>query len=64
MLENGSGSIVNIAAIMGSGANELNVIGYTAAKGGLINMTYQLGTEWADRGVRVNSVSPGFIVTE
>ncbi|GIS33960.1 MAG: hypothetical protein Ct9H90mP5_04090 [Acidimicrobiaceae bacterium] len=42
---------------MGSGANELNVLGYTAAKGGLVNMTYQLGTEWADRGVRVNSVS-------
>ena len=64
MLEAGSGSIVNIASIMGSGANELNVIAYTAAKGGLVNMTHQLGCEWADRGVRVNSVSPGFIVTE
>ena len=64
MLENSYGAIVNIASIMGSGANELNVLGYTAAKGGLVNMTYQLGTEWADRGVRVNSVSPGFIVTE
>ena len=39
-------------------------VSYTAAKGGLLNMTYQLGCEWADRGVRVNSVSPGFIVTE
>jgi len=58
------GSIVNICSIMGSGANEMNVIGYTAAKGGLRTMTQQLGCEWADRGVRVNSVSPGFIVTE
>ncbi len=64
MLENGSGSIVNICSIMASGGNESNVIAYTAAKGGLLNMTYQLGCEWADRGVRVNSVSPGFIVTE
>lgn len=64
MLERGRGAIVNICSIMASGGNENNVIGYTAAKGGLLNLTYQLGCEWADRGVRVNSVSPGFIVTE
>ncbi len=64
MLQNGGGSIVNITSIMASGGNEVNVIGYSAAKGGLLNMTYQLGCEWADRGVRVNAVSPGFIVTE
>jgi gluconate 5-dehydrogenase len=64
MLETGGGSIVNICSIMGHGANELNVIAYTAAKGALRNLTLQLGCEWADRGVRVNSVSPGFIVTE
>jgi gluconate 5-dehydrogenase len=64
MLANGGGSIVNICSIMGSGANELSVIAYSAAKGALVNLTYQLGCEWADRGVRVNAVSPGFIVTE
>lgn len=64
MLEARSGSIVNICSIIGSGANELNVIPYSAAKGGLRNMTLQLGCEWADRGVRVNSVSPGFIMTD
>jgi len=64
MLESGGGNIVNICSIMASGGNESNVIAYTAAKGGLLNMTYQLGCEWADRGVRVNAVSPGFIVTE
>jgi NAD(P)-dependent dehydrogenase (short-subunit alcohol dehydrogenase family) len=64
MLESGGGSIVNICSIMGHGANELNVIAYTAAKGALRNLTLQLGCEWADRGVRVNSVSPGFIITE
>jgi NAD(P)-dependent dehydrogenase (short-subunit alcohol dehydrogenase family) len=64
MLERGSGSIVNICSIMGHGANEMNVIAYTAAKGALRNLTMQLGCEWADRGVRVNAVSPGFIVTD
>lgn len=64
MLERRSGSIVNICSILANGGNENNIIGYAAAKGGLRNMTLQLGVEWADRGVRVNSVSPGFIVTE
>jgi NAD(P)-dependent dehydrogenase (short-subunit alcohol dehydrogenase family) len=64
MLRQGGGSIVNISSIMGDGGNEMNVIAYTAAKGGLRNMTLQLGCEWADRGVRVNAVSPGFIMTD
>ena len=64
MLEKGYGAVVNICSILASGANENNVAGYAAAKGGLRNLTLQLGVEWADRGVRVNSVSPGFVVTE
>lgn len=64
MLERGSGAIVNICSILASGANENNVAAYSAAKGGLLNLTKQMGVEWADRGVRVNAVSPGFVVTE
>jgi NAD(P)-dependent dehydrogenase (short-subunit alcohol dehydrogenase family) len=64
MLTNKSGSIVNICSIMASGGSDTNLAPYAAAKGGLLNLTKQLGTEWADRGVRVNAISPGFIVTE
>jgi gluconate 5-dehydrogenase len=64
MLERKSGSIINICSIMASGGSDTNLAPYAAAKGGLLNLTRQLGTEWADRGVRVNSVSPGFIITE
>jgi NAD(P)-dependent dehydrogenase (short-subunit alcohol dehydrogenase family) len=64
MLGRKSGSIINICSIMASGGSDTNLAPYAAAKGGLLNLTKQLGTEWADRGVRVNSISPGFIVTE
>lgn len=64
MLARKSGSIINICSIMASGGSDTNLAPYAAAKGGLLNLTKQLGTEWADRGVRVNAVSPGFIVTE
>ena len=64
MAREGRGSIINICSIIGSGANELNVIAYSAAKGAVRNLTQQLGCEWADRGVRVNAISPGFVVTE
>ncbi len=64
MLGGSGGSIVNIASIRGSGGFELDTIPYSAAKGALVHMTRQLGCEWADRGVRVNAVSPGFILTD
>lgn len=64
MIESGGGSIVNIASTLGDGGLELSEISYVAAKGAMVNLTRQLGCEWADRGVRVNSVCPGFIITE
>ena len=64
MLLNKTGNIVNICSIKGSGANENTNIAYAAAKGAIRNITQQLGCEWADRGVRVNAVSPGYIITD
>jgi NAD(P)-dependent dehydrogenase (short-subunit alcohol dehydrogenase family) len=64
MLERGSGSIINIASILGSGGSEYVNPWYSAAKGAVLQLTKHLSVEWADRNVRVNAIAPGFFVTE
>ena len=64
MLARGSGSIINIASILGDGGGEYSLPSYSAAKGAVIQMSKQLAVEWADRGVRVNVISPNYFVTE
>ena len=59
------GSIVNIASVLGMvGVGQIPDAGYTASKGGLVNMTRELSAQWARRGVRVNAIAPGWFRSE
>jgi NAD(P)-dependent dehydrogenase (short-subunit alcohol dehydrogenase family) len=63
MLERGSGSIVNVSSVAGLlGVSDRAA--YNASKHGLIGLTRTLAAEWGGRGVRVNSVCPGWVKTE
>ena len=59
----GGGSVVNISSVYGTRAQE-RLIAYTASKGGLEMVTRTLAVEWATRGIRVNSVAPGYLETD
>lgn len=62
MLAQGAGAIVNIGSIASWTALPRRN-GYTAAKTGTLGLTRALACEWAQGGVRVNAVTPGYILT-
>ncbi len=65
MLPRGSGSIVNIASTLGLlGSWRIPSAGYAASKGGVINLTRDLASQWARHGVRVNAIAPGWFESE
>lgn len=61
----GSGNIVNIASMFGIvGAAPVKQAHYCASKGAVINLTRELGLQWARRNIRVNSLCPGWFPSE
>lgn len=58
------GAIVNIASMSGIIVNRgLNQVHYNASKAGVIHMSKSMAIEWVERGIRVNSISPGYTAT-
>jgi len=57
------GRIINIASLMTAVARRTTAA-YTASKGGIGQLTKALAVDWADKGIRVNAIAPGFIATK
>lgn len=65
MVERGSGSIVNVASMLGHvGSAPIKQANYCASKGAVVNMTRELALQMARKGVRVNALCPGYFPSE
>ncbi len=63
MLERGSGSVINVASQLGQiGGTEM--VHYSASKAGVIGLTKALAREVSTKGIRVNAIAPGPILTD
>lgn len=62
MLAQGNGSIVNIGSLASNTALGRGHIAYSMAMGAVVQMTRELSTEWARRGVRVNAILPAQVM--
>ncbi|MFY9932503.1 MAG: 3-oxoacyl-ACP reductase family protein [Streptosporangiaceae bacterium] len=63
MLDQGYGRIINISSVIGS-AGGFGQANYAAAKSGMFGLTMSLALETANKGITVNTVTPGYITTE
>jgi len=63
MLKNGGGKIINIASLM-SFLGGITIPAYAASKGGVGQLTKALSNDWADKGICVNAIAPGYMDTQ
>ena len=64
MLGQGAGSIINVSSTAGLAGVQYFPPAYQATKAAVINLTRNLAVSWADRGVRVNALAPGWFPSE
>jgi NAD(P)-dependent dehydrogenase (short-subunit alcohol dehydrogenase family) len=65
MVAAGSGSIINVASMLGHVASTpVKQAHYCASKGAVVNLTRELAAQWGRKGVRVNTLSPGWFKSE
>ncbi|MDP5308354.1 SDR family NAD(P)-dependent oxidoreductase [Paracoccus spongiarum] len=65
MLDQGGGSVVNIGSISGHVANKPQLqVAYNASKAAIHQMTVTMAFEYAARGIRVNALAPGYVVSD
>jgi 2-deoxy-D-gluconate 3-dehydrogenase len=58
----GTGKVINIASLL-SFQGGIRVASYTASKGGVAGITRLLACEWAAKGINVNAIAPGYVVS-
>jgi 2-deoxy-D-gluconate 3-dehydrogenase len=63
MVARGSGKIIFTASLL-TFQGGITVPGYAASKAGIGQLTMALANEWAGKGVNVNAIAPGYIVTD
>ncbi len=63
MIERGSGSVINVASVAALGGTP-TLAPYAASKAAAVSLTRTLALEWAESGVRVNALCPGWTATD